>query len=650
MKFRSFFLSILAGAALAAGCAQEQVVSSIAEFRVEKSYIGLPLGGGSNSSAYEATASWSFDTAAIPDWLTITPTSGGAGSDYIIFFAEPNTGDSERSLELRVTVGGKQQRFTIYQAGPGEVEAPLSTIAEVMAGNDGQTFRVRGTVTSIVNTNYGNLYIADDTGSIYIYGLLNAKGQYPKDAGGWATFGVDAGDVITVQGPRTPKDAGGWATFGVDAGDVITVQGPRTLYNGTTLELVDASLISVEKSLIEVDPADVAVGSEAGTFTVSVVSKANGMVVIPSESWVRATDIAAGEGDAVVYSFAYDANTTTAARSATIQFKAANSAKTVTVKQEGVPPTGQSITEIVALPDNSGVETLESVVVAKTGRGFVISDGTTAIYAYDSGANAVEPGDVVKVLATKTTYNGVPELATLTSVEKTGTAAVNHPAVKDVTAEVLTYEASVAEYIQFTGTLHVSGNYYNVEFDGVDTGVKQGSIVYPVESLGAAAFDGQVITVTGYYNGLSSGGKYLNVIATKIVGANAKGTLTNPYTPAEAAEAVAGLSWTSNTEYEFTDDVYVKGKICRIASGGTYTEGGTYGNASFFLSADGTGEGEFQVFRALYLGNKKFEAGQTDIKVGDDVIIFGKLMNYKGNTPETVSGKAYLYSLNGKTE
>jgi hypothetical protein len=262
----------------------------------------------------------------------------------------------------------------------------------------------------------------------------------------------------------------------------------------------------------------------------------------------------------------------------------------------------------------------------------------------------VESGDVVKVLATKTTYNGVPELATLTSVEKTGTAAVNHPTVKDVTAEALTYEASVAEYIQFTGTLHVSGNYYNVEFDGVDTGVKQGSIVYPAESLGAAAFDGQVITVTGYYNGLSSGGKFLNVIATKITGANDKGTLSNPYTPAEAAEAVAGFTWTSNTEYDFTDDVYVKGKICRIASGGTYTEGGTYGNASFFLSADGTGEGEFQVFRALYLGNKKFEAGQTDIKVGDDVIIFGKLMNYKGNTPETVSGKAYLYSLNGKTE
>ena len=87
-----------------------------------------------------------------------------------------------------------------------------------------------------------------------------------------------------------------------------------------------------------------------------------------------------------------------------------------------------------------------------------------------------------------------------------------------------------------------------------------------------------------------------------------------------------------------------------IANKGTYTEGGTYGNASFYLSADGAGDGEFYVFRALYLGNKKFEAGQTDIKVGDEVVIYGKLMNYQNNTPETVSGKAYLYSLNGKTE
>ena len=626
MKLYQSFLSILAAAALALGCVPEQVISSIPEFKPEQSYLGIPYEGGIANTGVTSKTDWSFDESTIPEWLTVTPHNGGPAVNSIVFAADKNTAASDRTANLIVNVAGKQQRFTVVQSGPGAFEAPLSTIEQVAAGADGEVFRIRATVTGIRNTNYGNIDVDDGTGSIYIYGLFNGIGQYPKDA------------------------AGGWSSFGIEPGDVITVQGPRTMY-GSTLELVDATLIKVEKSLIAVEPSGIELESaEAGTFTISVVSKADGMAVLPSENWIKLTDIAKGEGGAAVYSFAYEANTTTAARTASVVFKATNSSKSVSVTQPGVPPTGQSITEIVALPDNSGVETLESTVVAKTAKGFVVSDGTTAIYAYDNGANAVEIGDKVKVLATKTTYNGVPELATITSVEKTGTAAVEHPTVKDITAGIADYTASVAEFIQFTGTLKVSGNYLNVEFDGVDTGTKQGSIVYPIDALNAKSFDGQAVTVTGYFNGLSSGGKFVNIIAVKIVGADAKGTLSNPYTPAEAAEAVKDLKWTSNTDYESTDEVYMKGKICKIANNGTYTDGGTYGNASFFLSGDGTGDGEFQVYRALYLGNKKFEAGQTDIKVGDEVIICGKLMNYKGNTPETVSGKAYLYSLNGKTE
>ena len=128
------------------------------------------------------------------------------------------------------------------------------------------------------------------------------------------------------------------------------------------------------------------------------------------------------------------------------------------------------------------------------------------------------------------------------------------------------------------------------------------------------------------------------------------GTQADPYNPAGAAAAVKNLTWTSNDTYETTGDVYVIGKISRIAEKGTFTDGGTYGNASFYISEDGTESGEFYCFRILYLGNKKFARGQTDIKVGDEVIVCGQLMNYRGNTPETVAGKAYLYSLNGTTE
>ena len=120
--------------------------------------------------------------------------------------------------------------------------------------------------------------------------------------------------------------------------------------------------------------------------------------------------------------------------------------------------------------------------------------------------------------------------------------------------------------LQFTGVLKVSGNYINVEIDGADPATKQGSVVNPVDALGAKDYDGKKVTIIGYFNGLSGGGKYLNVIATKIEEAGAKGSLANPYTPLEACEAVKDLTWTSNTEYETTDDVYVAGKISKIAN------------------------------------------------------------------------------------
>ena len=130
--------------------------------------------------------------------------------------------------------------------------------------------------------------------------------------------------------------------------------------------------------------------------------------------------------------------------------------------------------------------------------------------------------------------------------------------------------------------------------------------------------------------------------------ASGKGTLADPYNVAGARAAVANLTWTSNDDYQSTDEVYVKGKISKIADNGTFAQSGTYGNASFYIKDEGADD-EFYAFRVLYLGNKKYESG-TDIKVGDEVVICGKLMNYRGNTPETVAGKAYLYSLNGTSE
>ena len=226
------------------------------------------------------------------------------------------------------------------------------------------------------------------------------------------------------------------------------------------------------------------------------------------------------------------------------------------------------------------------------------------------------------------------------------------------------------------GTFTEGGNYGNASFYISEDGTENGEFYcFRILYLGNKKYEagktdikvgdeviicGQLMNYRGNTPETVAGKAYLYSLNGKTEGggggggstgeAKGSGTLNDPYNPLGAADAVKNLTWTSNDVYETTGDVYVKGKISRIANKGTFTEGGTYGNASFYISEDGSENGEFYCFRILYLGNKKYEAGQTDIKVGDEVIVYGQLMNYRGNTPETVAGKAYLYSLNGKTE
>ena len=124
------------------------------------------------------------------------------------------------------------------------------------------------------------------------------------------------------------------------------------------------------------------------------------------------------------------------------------------------------------------------------------------------------------------------------------------------------------------------------------------------------------------------------------------GSSAKPFTPAEANAFIGTLAADTNTD----NDYYIKGKIVKYANNGEF--GTQYGNASFYISVDGSESGEqFYVFRTLYLGNKKYsDDSWAKPKAGDEVIICGKLVNYKGNTPETVANKSYIYSLNGKTE
>lgn len=122
------------------------------------------------------------------------------------------------------------------------------------------------------------------------------------------------------------------------------------------------------------------------------------------------------------------------------------------------------------------------------------------------------------------------------------------------------------------------------------------------------------------------------------------GTLEDPYNVAAALDYVNSLA----ADAESPQDVYIKGKVVSVNTNYNESEP-QFGNAVFYISDDGTSAKQFYVYRALYLGNKKYTSGTTLAK-GDEVIICGKVVNYKGTTPETVQSKAFLYSLNGVTE
>ena len=122
------------------------------------------------------------------------------------------------------------------------------------------------------------------------------------------------------------------------------------------------------------------------------------------------------------------------------------------------------------------------------------------------------------------------------------------------------------------------------------------------------------------------------------------GTQTQEMSVADAIAYTVALG----ADVESTEDITVKGKICSIK----FTYSADYGTATYNISDDGqTGEGkEFTVYGSYYFDNKKWEEGQTQIAVGDEVIVKGKVIYYKGTTPEFASKKNYLVSLNGKTK
>lgn len=118
------------------------------------------------------------------------------------------------------------------------------------------------------------------------------------------------------------------------------------------------------------------------------------------------------------------------------------------------------------------------------------------------------------------------------------------------------------------------------------------------------------------------------------------GTEADPYNVTAALEKIKALK-----DGENTGEIFVKGKIVSIDEIDT----DKFGNATYYISVDGTDKNQLCIYRSKSLGNQKFTSKDA-IKVGDEVVVKGIFVNFKGNKPESEANKSYLYSLNGKKE
>ncbi len=438
MKLRYIIPSLFAAVAMLFSCSEDDEKTYLDGLTVSQSTVSIPQNGGSASITVSAAAEWAFasqrwiagkDTtnAAAPKWLTLSATQGAAGETTINFTAE-STLDG-RNCELLLKSGGMVQRINVIQ---GVSTISTATCAEVLAGPDSKTYRVSGAVRAIANTTYGNWYLNDGTGEIYIYGTLDAKGATKN-----------------------------FLSLGLEVGDIVTVEGPKTTYNGT-VELVDVTVVKIEKSLIKVDSLSTTepLAKEGGDVTAFITNKGNAFSVeIPEQAqdWLF---IKSFTGNAVIFHAAANA---AGERSTTVTFKTTDGKKEytseTTITQAGAI-VDASIAEFLAAEVGDAQYRLTGVItkVAKAEYGNVyIRDYSGEVYVYGIGAKGdfekagLKVGDVVTLVGKRAVYKDTPQM--------TGGVCEKSISVTEVTLdEFLTKEDSEEVYYKVTGTVDEIAN------------------------------------------------------------------------------------------------------------------------------------------------------------------------------------------------
>ena len=444
MKIKYLFPIFFAALALMTSCNEEESMTLLDEIQVSSSYVSIPVAGGSSSITVTAKDSWTAEKVTTAknnfEWLTISTTSGNAGETTLTFTA-PSAIDG-RSAEVLIKSGDKTQRINIIQ---GLSKISPAKVSEVNAGPDGKTFQVTGVCTSIANTDYGNWYITDNTGSLYIYGTLDAKGATRN-----------------------------FKSLNLEVGDEVTVEGPKSTYQGAP-QLVNVMVIKINKSLVKVDSVkNASLPIEGGEFTAYLTCKGQGVSVeIPEDakSWLAISSIQSA-GTNTVVKFNAAANTG-GDRNTKLIFKTTDGKKVYTTEtslsQKGAIVKA-TIAEFLAAAVGDTQYRLTGVITSianATYGNLYIRDFSGETYVYgikDFTTKGLKVGDIITIVGKRAEYKGTAQVggAVLETVI---------PVTPSTIAEVLTKPDSTQDYYMVTGVIKSIANatYGNLTIQDGDT-------------------------------------------------------------------------------------------------------------------------------------------------------------------------------------
>lgn len=207
MRIKKLFYALVPMLFLAMGaCQEEQVLAPAVNLNEDEISIGA--GGGESSVLIKPTRDWTAVVENGADWLTVSPASGSS-TDVVVevkVVAEANEGEA-RSAKVTFTAANIEEVLTVNQAAvsgggnePGD--ETIISVADFLAKpvDDGVYYRLKGVITDLFNTEYGNFHLVDETGDVLVYGLTAEK-QSSNDKS-FSTLGLKEGDTVVIEGTR----------------------------------------------------------------------------------------------------------------------------------------------------------------------------------------------------------------------------------------------------------------------------------------------------------------------------------------------------------------------------------------------------------------------------------------------------------------